>query len=56
MGLGTSIVLFCAVLASLAVGVAVAYGLCLAMFGGFRLHARRVSVERAIAHAAKAGA
>jgi hypothetical protein len=39
----TSIVLICAVLASLAVGVLVAYGVCIAMFEVFRMHARQVA-------------
>jgi hypothetical protein len=39
----TSIVLICAVLASLAVGVLVAYGVCVAMFEVFRMHARQVA-------------
>jgi predicted phage tail protein len=39
----TSIVLICAVLASLAIGVLVAYGVCIAMFGVFRMHARQVA-------------
>jgi hypothetical protein len=39
----TSIMLVCAVLASLAVGVLVAYGVCIAMFGIFQMHARQVA-------------
>ena len=39
----SSIVLVCAVLASLAVGVLVAYGICMAMFGVFRMHVRQVA-------------
>jgi len=42
----SSIVLICAVLASLASGVVVAYGVCMAMFGVFRMHARQVAAER----------
>lgn len=42
-----SIVLVCAVLASLAVGVLVAYGVCIAMFGMFRIHARQVAESSA---------
>jgi hypothetical protein len=38
-----SIVLVCAVLASLAVGVLVAYGICMAMFAAFRMHVRQVA-------------
>ena len=40
-----SVVLVCAVLASLAAGVLVAHGVCLAMFGLFRMHARQVAAE-----------
>ena len=39
----SSIVLVCAVLASLAVGVLVAYGVCIAMFGVFQMHVRQVA-------------
>jgi hypothetical protein len=39
----SSIVLISAVLASLAVGVLVAYGVCMAMFGIFRMHVRQVA-------------
>jgi hypothetical protein len=42
-----SIVLICAVLASLAVGVLVAYGVCIAMFEVFRMHARQVAESSA---------
>lgn len=42
-----SIALICAVLASLAVGVLVAYGVCMAMFGVFRIHARQVAESSA---------
>jgi hypothetical protein len=42
-----SIVLICAVLASLAVGVLVAYGVCIAMFGAFRMHVRQVAESSA---------
>ncbi len=41
--MNSSIVLVSAVLASLAVGVLVAYGVCIAMFGIFRMHARQVA-------------
>ena len=44
--MNSSIVLVSAVLASLAVGVLVAYGTCMAMFGIFRIHARQVAAER----------
>jgi hypothetical protein len=39
----TSIMLVCAVLASLGVGVLAAYGVCIAMFGIFQMHARQVA-------------
>ena len=42
----SSIVLVSAVLASLAAGVLTAYGICIAMFGIFRIHARQVAAER----------
>lgn len=48
-GFVDSIVLVCAVLASLATGVLVAYGVCLGLFQIFRIHARHVaaiSVQR----------
>jgi hypothetical protein len=48
MGVGViSIALVCAVLASLAVGVLVAYGVCIAMFGAFRMHVRQVAESSA---------
>jgi hypothetical protein len=40
-----SIVLMSAVLASLAVGVLVAYWVCMAMFGVFRMHVRQVAAQ-----------
>ena len=43
-----SVMLVCAVLASLAAGVLVAYGACLAMFGLFRTHARQVPVKSVV--------
>ena len=43
----SSIVLICAVLASLAMGVLVAYGVCMGMFKIFRIHARQVAVRSA---------
>jgi predicted phage tail protein len=43
-----SVVLVCAVLASLASGVLVAYGACLAMFGLFRMHARQAAVQSVV--------
>jgi uncharacterized protein (DUF2062 family) len=42
-----SLMLVCAVLASLASGVLVAYGVCLTMFGIFRIHARQVAEKPA---------
>lgn len=42
----TSIMLVCAVLASLAVGVLVAYGICVGMFRIFKIHAQQVAAER----------
>jgi len=47
MQLSDSIVLVCAVFASLASGVLVAYGLCQLMFGLFRIHARQVAISSA---------
>ncbi len=44
----TSIMLVCAVLMSLAVGVLVAYWVCTAMFQVFRIHARQVQARRAV--------
>jgi hypothetical protein len=43
--LGDFVMLVCAVLASLTAGVLVAYGVCLGMFGVFRMHARQVAVK-----------
>jgi len=37
------VVLICAVLASLAGGVALAYGVCVAMFTAFRIHSQSVA-------------
>ena len=45
----TSIVLVCAVLASLAAGVLVAYGVCVSMFEIFRIHSTQVRAARAAA-------
>lgn len=50
----TSIVLVSAVLASLAAGVLLAYGLCVAMFLIFRMHARQVREMRVVARQAGA--
>ena len=41
----TSIMLVCAVLASLAVGVLMAYGVCIAMFRAFQMHVQQVAAE-----------
>jgi predicted phage tail protein len=43
--LSDSVVLVCAVLASLASGVLVAYGVCLAMFGLFRMTAQQATTK-----------
>ncbi|WP_263384179.1 hypothetical protein [Granulicella arctica] len=43
--MSTSIVLVCAVLASMAAGVLIAYGVCNAMFALFRIHARQVATR-----------
>jgi uncharacterized protein (DUF2062 family) len=43
-----SIVLVCAVLASLAVGVVLAYWICLAMFEVFRVHSKQVQERRSV--------
>lgn len=45
--MNSSIVLISAVLASLAVGVLLAYGVCIAMFRLFRIHARQVAAGSA---------
>jgi predicted phage tail protein len=42
----SSIVLISAVFASLATGVLVAYGICMTMFGIFRMHARQVAAVK----------
>jgi uncharacterized protein (DUF2062 family) len=42
---GDFVMLVCAVLASLTAGVLVAYGVCLGMFGVFRMQARQVVEE-----------
>ena len=47
----TSIMLVCAVLMSLAVGVLAAYGVCLGMFQVFRIHARQVQARRGVSRA-----
>lgn len=45
----TSVVLISAVLASLASGVLIAYGICVGMFRVFRIHARQVAALRSAA-------
>jgi hypothetical protein len=42
------LMLICAVLAALAAGVLAAYGVCLGMFGLFRMHARQVAVKQVV--------
>ena len=42
---GDSIILVCAILASLASGVLAAYGVCLAMFRVFQIHAAQTEVD-----------
>ena len=43
----TTIILVAAVLASFALGIVIAYGICVAMFSIFRIHSRQVAAERA---------
>ena len=43
----TTVVLMCAVLASLAGGVLLAYGICTAMFNMFRIHSIQAAQQRA---------
>ena len=43
----TTVVLICAVLASLAGGVLLAYGICNAMFHVFRIHSIQAAQQRA---------
>jgi ABC-type glycerol-3-phosphate transport system permease component len=52
MFFNSSIVLISAVLASLAIGVLVGYGVCRTMFAIFRMHAKKVAaVKRVVAPA-----
>ncbi|RXH55637.1 hypothetical protein [Granulicella sibirica] len=44
--MGVTILLACAVLASLTAGVLVAYGICILMFKAFRIHAMQVAETR----------
>ena len=46
MFVSSSIVLISAVLASLAVGVLAGYGVCMTMFGIFRMHAKKVAAVK----------
>lgn len=48
MSMSTSIVLVCAILCSLALGVLVAYGICLVMFRAFRSHSLQRSALRQV--------
>jgi hypothetical protein len=48
------IVLVSGVLASLALGVLIAYAVCLALFGLFKIHARQLAAARVEARAAAA--
>lgn len=43
------LMLICAVMASLALGVLVAYGLCVGMFSVFLVHARSAARQRSVA-------
>ena len=51
----SSIFLLCAVLASLTLGVLVAYGVVQAMFAIFRVHSRQVQAKRVVATVSVAG-
>lgn len=42
----TTLMLVCAVLASLSLGVLVAYGICMAMFHVFKIHSIQVAQQR----------
>jgi uncharacterized membrane protein len=48
----STIVLVCGVLASLALGVWIAYGVCVGMFRLFRIHARQIAAAKSVAQAA----
>lgn len=43
-----TVLLVCAVIASLGVGVLLAYGICLALFRLFRIHATQVAARRVV--------
>ena len=45
-GFISSIMLLCAILASMAVGVLLAHAICVAMFAMFRTHQRQVAAAR----------
>jgi len=45
----STMLLVCAVVASLGVGVLVAYAVCVSMFEAFRIHARQVAAARVVA-------
>lgn len=47
--MGVSLLLICAVLASLTAGVLLAYGICVGMFWVFRIHSQQVHARRQIA-------
>ena len=46
MFVNSSLVLISAVLASLAVGVLLGYGVCMTLFGIFRMHAKKVAAVK----------
>ncbi|AFL87859.1 hypothetical protein Terro_1552 [Terriglobus roseus DSM 18391] len=50
----TTVVLICAVLASLAGGVLLAYAICYSMFNVFRIHSIQVAQQRAAKREAQA--
>jgi len=50
------IVLVCVISAALAAGVLAAYGVCMAMFAAFRMHAQQVAVKMAVAPVAPVNA
>ena len=51
----SSIFLLCAVLASLTMGVLIAYWVCQAMFAVFRVHSRQVQARRVVPAVSVAG-
>ncbi len=46
--MSSSIVLVCAVLAALSMGVLIAYAICVAMFSVFRAHALQVRAQKQV--------